>query len=155
MSKLYGSSLITGLARLNGNSVAILANDCMFYASAMTSEASLKLRKFIDFVNTFNIPVLSFVDEPGFMIGPDSERAGTIRHGTAAISSLMQSKVPWASVIVRKLYGVAGAAHLLRMDMFYLGQVLRAIALPVEGGVAIAFKKEIEEADNPDEKRKN
>ena len=103
MSRMYGSSLITGLARLNGNSVAVIANDCMFYAGAMTSEASLKLRRFVDFVNTFNIPVLSFVDEPGFMIGPDSEKAGTIRHGTAAISSLMQSKVPWASVIVRKL----------------------------------------------------
>ena len=154
MSKLYGSSLITGLARLNGNSVAILANDCMFYAGAMTSEASLKLRRFIDFVNTFNIPVLSFVDEPGFMIGPDSERAGTIRHGTAAISSLMQSKVPWASVIVRKLYGVAGAAHFAPDGYVLSWPSAESGALPVEGGVAIAFKKEIEEADNPDEKRK-
>ena len=59
MSKLYGSSLITGLARLNGNSVAILANDCMFYAGAMTSEDSLKLRRFIDFVNTFNIDIIA------------------------------------------------------------------------------------------------
>ena len=93
--KQYGSSLITGLSRLNGESVAIIANDCMIYAGAMTADASMKLRRFIEFVNTFNIPVVSFVDEPGFMIGPDSEKAGTIRHGTAAISSLMQSQVPW------------------------------------------------------------
>ena len=154
MSKKYGPSLITGLARLNGHSVAILANDCMFYAGAMTSDASLKLRRFIDFVNTFNIPVLSFVDEPGFMIGPDSEQAGTIRHGTAAISSLMQSIVPWASIIVRKVYGVAGAAHFSPDSYTLSWPSAESGALPVEGGVAIAFKKEIEEADNPEEKRK-
>ncbi len=154
MSKMYGPSLITGLARLNGYSVAVLANDCMFYAGAMTSDASLKLRRFIDFVNTFNIPVLSFVDEPGFMIGPESEQAGTIRHGTAAISSLMQSIVPWASVIIRKVYGVAGAAHFSPDSYTLSWPSAESGALPVEGGVAIAFKKEIEEADNPEEKRK-
>ena len=154
MSRMYGSSLITGLARLNGYSVAILANDCMFYAGAMTSDASLKLRKFIDFVNSFNIPVLSFVDEPGFMIGPDSEQEGTIRHGTAAISSLMQSIVPWSSVIVRKVYGVAGAAHFSPDSYTLSWPSAESGALPVEGGVAIAFKKEIEEADNPEERRK-
>ncbi|MEC7735220.1 MAG: carboxyl transferase domain-containing protein [Pseudomonadota bacterium] len=154
MSALYGSSLITGLARLNGRSVAIIANDCMFYAGAMTSEASQKLRRFIDFVNTFNIPVLSFVDEPGFMIGPDSEKAGTIRHGTAAISSVMQSIVPWASIIVRKVYGVAGAAHFAPDGYVLSWPSAESGALPVEGGVAIAFKKEIENADNPEQKRK-
>ncbi len=154
MSRMYGSSLITGLARLNGYSVAILANDCMFYAGAMTSDASLKLRKFIDFVNSFNIPVLSFVDEPGFMIGPDSEKEGTIRHGTAAISSLMQSIVPWSSVIVRKVYGVAGAAHFSPDSYTLSWPSAESGALPVEGGVAIAFKKEIEEADNPEERRR-
>ena len=65
--KYYGSSLITGLATLDGQPVAILANDCRVYAGAMTATASIKLRRFIDFVNTFNMPVLSFVDEPGFM----------------------------------------------------------------------------------------
>ena len=154
ISKMYGPSLITGLARLNGHSVGILANDCMFYAGAMTSDASLKLRKFVDFMNTFNIPVLSFVDEPGFMIGPESEKAGTIRHGTGAISSLMQSIVPWASVIVRKVYGVAGAAHFSPDSYTISWPSAESGALPVEGGVAIAFKKEIEEAKDPEEKRK-
>ncbi len=154
MGRMYGSSLITGLARLNGHSVAVLANDCMFYAGAMTSEASQKLRKFVDFVNTFNIPVLSFVDEPGFMIGPDSEKAGTIRHGTAAISALMQSKVPWASIIVRKLFGVAGAAHFAPDGYVLSWPSAESGALPVEGGVAIAFKREIEEAKDPEKRRK-
>ncbi len=154
MSRSYGSSLITGLGRLNGHTVAIIANDCMFYAGAMTSEASQKLRRFVDFINTFNVPVLSFVDEPGFMIGPESEKAGTIRHGTAAISSVMQSIVPWASIIVRKVYGVAGAAHFAPDGYVLSWPSAESGALPVEGGVAIAFKKEIENADNPEEKRK-
>ncbi len=153
MSKNYGSSLITALARLNGHPIAILANDCMFYAGAMTAESSMKLKRFIDLVNTFNIPVLSFVDEPGFMIGPDSERSGTIRHGTSAISSLMQSKVPWASIIVRKVFGVAGAAHFSPDGYILSWPSAETGALPVEGGVAVAFKEEIENAVDPDKKR--
>ncbi len=154
IGRFYGSSLITGLARMNGFSIAIIANDCKFYAGAMTADASHKLRKFIDFVNTFNLPVLSFVDEPGFMIGPDSEKEGTIRHGTAAISSLMQSKVPWASIIVRKVFGVAGAAHFAPDGYVLSWPSAESGALPVEGGVAVAFKNEIENSKNPEEKRR-
>ena len=115
----------------------------------------MKMRKFIEFVNTFNLPVISFVDEPGFMIGPDSEKAGTIRHGTSAISALMQSKVPWASIIVRKVFGVAGAAHFAPDSYVLSWPSAETGTLPVEGGVAIAFKKEIESAENPEEKRKD
>ena len=154
ISRNYGSSLITCLGRLNGRSIAILANDCMFYAGAMTAEAALKLRRFVDFVNTFNIPIISFVDEPGFMIGPDSEKAGTIRHGTSAISAVMQSQIPWASIIVRKVFGVAGAAHFAPDGYTLSWPSAETGALPVEGGVAIAFKSEIENSSNPDIKRK-
>ena len=152
--KYYGPSLVTGLARLNGETVSVIANDCMIYAGAMTAEASMKLRKFIDFVNTFNIPVISFVDEPGFMIGPDSEKAGTIKHGTAAISVLMQSKIPWASVIIRKVFGVAGGAHFASDSYVLSWPSAETGTLPVEGGVAIAYRKEIEESPNPELKRK-
>ena len=154
MSKKYGSSLITGLGRLNGKTVGILANDCMYYAGAMTAEAALKLRRFVDFVNTFNISVISFVDEPGFMIGPDSEKSGTIRHGTSAISAVMQSEIPWASIIVRKVFGVAGAAHFAPDGYVLSWPSAETGALPVEGGVAIAFKNEIENSNDPDKKRK-
>jgi acetyl-CoA carboxylase carboxyltransferase component len=81
MSRKYGPSLITGLARLDGESVGVIGNDCMYYAGAMTAAAAQKLRRFVDFCNSFHLPIVSFVDEPGFMIGPDSEKAGTIRHG--------------------------------------------------------------------------
>ena len=74
IGKKYGPSLVTGLGRLNGQSVGVIANDCMFYAGAMTTSASKKLERFSDFCNSFHIPIISLVDEPGFMIGPESEK---------------------------------------------------------------------------------
>ena len=88
------------------------------------------------------------------MIGPDSEKAGTIRHGTSAISALMQSKVPWAAIVVRKVFGVAGAAHFAPDSYVLSWPSAETGTLPVEGGVAIAFKKEIESAKNPKKKKR-
>ena len=154
MSRKYGPSLITGLARMNGEAVAIIGNDCMYYAGAMTAQAAQKLRRFIDFCNSFHLPVISFVDEPGFMIGPDSEKAGTIRHGTAAISAVLQSRVPWASVQVLKAFGVAAQAH-FGPDGYVLSWPSAASgALPVEGGVAVAFGREIAAAEDPAARQK-
>ncbi len=150
MTKRFGPSLVTGLARLNGKSVGVIANDCTFYAGAMTAQAAQKLQRFADMCNTFHLPILSFVDEPGFMIGSASEKAATICHGTAAIAAVMQSRVPWASVIVHKVFGVAGAAH-FGPDGYVLSWPSAATgALPVEGGVAVAFARQIAEAEDPE-----
>src|SRR5262249_17439565 len=111
LAQLYGQSQITGLARLNGQPVGVLANDPVWYAGAMTADGAQKVRRFVDLCDTFHLPIVSLVDEPGFMIGPEAEQAATIRHGTATLFAIMQSTVPWASVIIRKVYGVAGAAH--------------------------------------------
>jgi acetyl-CoA carboxylase carboxyltransferase component len=154
MSRKYGPSLITGLARLNGESVGVIGNDCMYYAGAMTATAAQKMRRFVDFCNSFHLPIISFVDEPGFMIGPDSEAAGTIRHGTAAISAVLQSRVPWACVQVLKAFGVAAQAH-FGPDAYMLNWPSAASgALPVEGGVAVAFGREIAAAEDPAAKQK-
>lgn len=154
MTRKFGPSIITGLARLNGRSVGVVGNDCMFYAGAMTADGAQKLRRFVDMCNTFNLPIVSLVDEPGFMIGSASEKAATIRHGTAAIAAVMQSRVPWASVIVHKVFGVAGAAH-FGPDSFVMSWPSAATgALPVEGGVAVAFARQLAEADDPEAMRK-
>jgi acetyl-CoA carboxylase carboxyltransferase component len=139
---------------MNGHPVGVIGNDCMYYAGAMTAQAAQKLRRFVDMCNTFHLPILSFVDEPGFMIGSASEQAGTIRYGTAAIAAVMQSRVPWASVIVHKVFGVAGAAH-FAPDGYVLSWPSAATgALPVEGGVAVAFARQIAAAEDPDALRK-
>lgn len=154
MTKSYGPGQITGLARMGGHPIGILANDCRYYAGAMTAEGSQKVRRFVDLCNTFRLPIISLVDEPGFMIGPESEAAGTIRHGTAAVMAVVQSRVPWISVIVRKAFGVAAAAHFGPGGHVLAWPSAETGALPLEGGVAVAFGREIAAADDPDAKRK-
>jgi acetyl-CoA carboxylase carboxyltransferase component len=78
MTKYFGRGIITGFARINGYSVAIFANDSNFYAGSMSAEGAQKTTRFIKLCDTFNIPIVSLVDEPGFLIGPDAEKAGTI-----------------------------------------------------------------------------
>ncbi len=153
MGARFGRSQITALARLNGHPVGIWANDCRFYAGAMTADGAQKVRRFAELCDTFHLPVIALVDEPGFMIGPDAERTATIRHGTRALLAVVQSSIPWASVIVRKAYGVAAAAH-FGPDAYVLAwPSAERGALPVEGGVAVAFRREIAEAPDPDAKR--
>ena len=149
----YGPGQITGFARLDGQPVGILANDCRFYAGAMSAEGARKVRRFIELCQTFTLPIVSFVDEPGFMIGTESEKAGAIRCGTAAVLAAASCTVPWASVIVRKVFGVAGAAH-FGPDAYVLAWPSAEMgALPVEGGVAVAFGREIAAAPDPEAKR--
>lgn len=150
----YGCSQITGLARLNGQPVGILANDPQFSAGAMTAHAAQKVKRHVDLCDTFHLPIVSLVDEPGFMIGPEAEQAATIRYGTAAIFAVMQSSVPWVSVIVRKVYGVAGIAHFGPGGMVFAWPSAESGALPLEGGVAVAYRREIAAAADPDAKRR-
>jgi acetyl-CoA carboxylase carboxyltransferase component len=150
----YGRGLITGLARLNGQPVGIVANDCAYLAGAMTADGAHKMRRFVELCETFHLPIVSFVDQPGFMIGSEAEQAATIRFGTTAVLTTALSTVPWASVIVRRSFGVAQAAH-YGPDGYVLAWPSAEVgALPVEGGVAVAYHREIAAADDPDAKRR-
>jgi acetyl-CoA carboxylase carboxyltransferase component len=150
----YGRGQITGLARLDGHAVGILANDTRVYAGAMTAEGARKVRRFVDLCEAFHLPVVSLVDEPGFMIGSQAEAAGTIRYGAEALFAVVQSTVPWASVIVRKTYGVAAAAHFGPGGYVLAWPSAEGGALPIEGGVAVAFGREIAAAPDPERKRR-
>lgn len=150
----YGQGQIIGLARLNGASIGVIANDCRHFAGAMTAAGSQKARRMMEMCDTFHLPIVNFLDEPGFMIGPDSEKAGTIRYGMAAVAAAVQSTVPWATVAVHKSFGVASAAHFSPNTYKLAWPSYEMGALPVEGGVAVAFHREIAAADNPEEKRR-
>ncbi len=154
MTPDFGRSQITGLARLAGRPLGVWANDCRFYAGAMSANGALKVRRFVDLCDTFHLPVVSFVDEPGFMIGADAEKRATIRHGATALFAVVQSTVPWASVIVRKAFGVAAAAHFAPGGLVLAWPSAEAGALPLEGGVAVAFRREIEAAPDPEARRR-
>lgn len=153
MTPGYGRSQITALGRLEGRTVGVLANDPYIYAGSMSAAGAQKVERFVKLCDSFSIPILSFVDEPGFMIGPAAEEAATIRYGVDAIMAAVTSKVPWASVIVRKMYGVAAAAHFGPQGTVFTWPSAEAGALPIEGGVAVAFRKEIAEAPDPEAKR--
>jgi acetyl-CoA carboxylase carboxyltransferase component len=149
----YGRSQITGLARLAGQPVGVLANDPYFYAGAMTAQGAQKVTRFVDLCDTFHLPIVSLVDEPGFMIGPEAEATATIRYGTATLFAIMQSTVPWTSVMIRKTFGVAGGAHFGPEGHTLAWPSAESGALPIEGGVAVAFRREIAAAADPEAKR--
>ncbi len=150
----YGPSQIVALARLDGQPVGVLGNDCQHYAGAMTAEAAQKYRRFVEMCDMFHLPIVNFVDQPGFMIGPEAERAGTIRYGMAAVAAAVQASVPWASILVHKGFGVATAAHFSENTYVLSWPSVESGALPLEGGVAVAFHREIAAAADPDAKRK-
>jgi acetyl-CoA carboxylase carboxyltransferase component len=153
MTPLFGRSQITGLARLDGTPVGVLANDPYHFGGAMTADGAQKVRRFLSLCETFHLPVLSFVDEPGFMIGAAAEAAATIRHGVEAMCATVRSTVPWASVLVRKAYGVAAAVHFGPGGTVFAWPSGERGALPIEGGVAVAFRREIESAPDPEARR--
>ncbi|MGI9327793.1 MAG: acyl-CoA carboxylase subunit beta [Pseudomonadales bacterium] len=154
MGATFGPSQITGLARLGGQPVGVLANDCRHYAGAMTAAAAQKYRRFVELCDTFHLPIVNFVDQPGFMIGPEAEKNGTIRYGMAAVAAACQASVPWASIQIHKGFGVATAAHYGNDAYVLAWPSVQSGALPLEGGVAVAFHREIAAADNPEQKRR-
>ena len=144
------SSVITALARLDGRPVAVLAEDPQVYGGGMTAADADVFARFADLADTFHLPVVHLVDQPGFVIGSRSERAGTIRHGARALAAVYQASVPWASVLVRRVFGVAGAGH--RNHTRYGFRIAWPSgdwgSLPIEGGLEVAFKRQL--ADAPD-----
>ena len=151
MSRGFGGSAITALARLDGFPVAVVASDPRIYGGGLTAAASDKLARFVDFADTFHLPVVNFVDQPGFVIGVEAERAGTIRRGARALAAIYQARTPWVSVLVRKVFGVAGAAHgnAQALNLRFAWPSGDWGSLPLEGGVQAAYRRDLEAAEDP------
>ena len=130
-----------------------MANNAMFGGSTDVAGGD-KVIRLIQLCDTFHLPIVNFVDQPGFMIGPDAERAGTIRYGMAAVAAAVQATVPWASIQVHKGFGVATAAHFGDEAYVLAWPSVESGALPLEGGVAVAFHREIAAAEDPGAKRR-
>ncbi len=151
----FGPSLITGLARLDGIPVGAMANDPAFMAGSIDSAAAEKMTRFVDLCDTFRLPVVNFVDNPGFLVGTEAERQGTIRKGVRALAAVYQATTPWCSIIVRKAFGVAGAGHSnhTRSSSRYAWPSGEWGSLPIEGGVEAAYKRQLQASDDPDKLR--
>src|SRR2546430_389187 len=144
----YGPSLVAGLARLDGYPVGVMANDPMHSGGALTADGSEKMTRMVDLCDTFHLPVVNFVDNPGFLIGTQAEKAGTIRKGVRALQAVYQASVPWITIIVRRVFGVAGAGHanVQALNLRYAWPSGDWGSLPLEGGIEAAYKRELEAA---------
>ena len=151
IGRMWGRSVITGLARLDGWPVAVLASDPYFGGGGWSADAAQKVTRFVDLAEVFHLPVVHLVDIPGFMIGRAAEQAATIRHGVRAMSAIFQTTVPWCAILVRKAYGVAGAAHMnsSRFNIRYAWPSGDWGSLPIAGGLEAAYKAELERAADP------
>lgn len=151
MGANFGRSIIAGLARLDGRAVLILASDPYYYGGSWTADTCQKVVRYVDFAETFHLPVVYLADCPGFMVGLEAERAATIRHGVRAMAAMNQTTVPWCTIIVRNIFGVAGAANQPagRFSLRYAWPSAYWGSLPLEGGIEAAYRAEIEAADDP------
>ena len=150
LGRLHGRSVITGLARLDGWPVAIVASDPFVIGGLWTAASSAKLERFVSFAQTFHLPVVHLVDNPGFMIGRQAEQEATIRAGARTLTAIYQATVPWCTIIIRKVFGVAGAGHQdhTRFHYRYAWPSADWGSLPIEGGIEAAYKAELDAAED-------
>lgn len=153
---LWAPNIIIGFARLNGRSVGIVANQPRYYAGALDIQSSTKAGRFVRFCDCFNIPVITFVDVPGFLPGIDQEHGGIIRHGSKLLYAYIEATVPKITVITRKAYGgaydVMGSKH-SGGDINYAWPTAEIAVMGPEGAINIIFRKEIAAAKDAKEKR--
>ena len=144
----WGRSIITGLVRFDGWPVALFAEDVNVYGGGWTADSCRKLTRFIDLASTFHVPLLHLEDCPGFLIGKQAEQESTIRFGSQTLAALGQARVPFCCVVLRKAFGVAGAAnHKPGAHGFRLAWPSGDWgSLPIEGGIEVAYKAELAEA---------
>jgi acetyl-CoA carboxylase carboxyltransferase component len=146
----YGKPIIVGLARLEGRAVMLLASDSFHYGGSWTADACQKVVRWVDFAETFHLPIVYLMDCPGFMIGLDAEKAATIRHGVRAMAAVNQTTVPWCTVILRNAFGVAGVVHQPadRFSIRYAWPSAYWGSLPLEGGIEAAYRADIDAAED-------
>ncbi len=151
----WGTSVITAFARIDGLPIGIVANNPLKNGGALDRDGSDKQTHFLELCNYFHIPIVYLVDVPGFMIGGQAEREGTLRSGMRAVWVGLQATVPQLTIVIRKCYGMAGMATGNPRRLNYrLGWPSGEWgSIPIEGGVDAAYRREIADAPDPDAKR--
>lgn len=150
ITPFYGRSRIIGLARVNGYPVGAMINNPKFLGGSMDGAAGTKVIRFLQLCDTFHLPMVYFADEPGFMVGPEPQKQGIVRAGAKMLCTTLRTRMPWISIIIRQLYGVAGQCHDRPSGMF------KRVAWPsghwgsmhISGGVSAAYRRVIAEAED-------
>ncbi|KAB1187817.1 MULTISPECIES: acyl-CoA carboxylase subunit beta [Haloferax] len=152
----FAKNIVVGFGRLDGHSVGIVANQPRVNAGTLDIESSEKAARFIRMCDSFNVPILTFVDVPGFLPGTDQEHNGIIRHGAKLLYAYSEATVPLMTVITRKAYGgaydVMASKH-LGADVNYAWPTAEIAVMGPQGAVNILYRDELEAADDPDARR--
>jgi len=152
----YAPNIVIGFAHLGGYSVGIVANQPANLAGSLDIDASTKAGRFVRFCDCFNIPVITFVDVPGFLPGTSQETGGIIRHGAKLLYAYCEATVPKVTIITRKAYGgaydVMSSRH-IRGDFCFAYPTAEVAVMGPEGAVNILFRNEIEKASDPAKER--
>ena len=153
----WAKNIVIGLARMDGRSVGIVANQPAFLAGCLDINSSVKAARFVRFCDAFNIPILTFEDVPGFLPGTDQEFGGIIRHGAKLLYAYAEATVPKVTVITRKAYGgaycVMGSKH-LRTDVNFAYPTAEIAVMGAEGAVSIIYRREFAASSDPEALRK-
>jgi acetyl-CoA carboxylase carboxyltransferase component len=152
IGRYCGRAQISALARLNGYPVGVLANDPNYWAGSFGWDVAEKFQRFVDMCDTFHLPIVNLVDQPGFRIGKEAEEHGTIRKGVRAVFSVYQATIPYVAIYIRKAYGVAGGSQedYSGLNWRYFWPSANWGNIVVEGGVYAAHRAEIEAAPDPE-----
>ena len=153
---LWAKNIVVGLGRLDGYTVGVVANQPAFLAGTLDIEASEKAARFVRFCDAFNIPLLTFVDVPGFLPGVDQEHGGIIRHGAKLLYAYCEATVPRITVITRKAYGGAYLvmnARGIRADLVYAWPSAEIAVMGAQGAVNIIHRRDLAEAEDPESRR--
>jgi len=157
ISELFGASLVIGFGRLRGKTTGIVANQPKVLAGVLDIDSSVKGARFIRFCDAFNIPILTFEDVPGFLPGVDQEHSGIIRHGAKLLFAYSEATVPKITIILRKAYGgafIVMNSKFLGGDFSFAWPSAEIAVMGPDGAVAILYRKELAEAANPVELKK-
>lgn len=154
----FAKNIIIGFGRMNGGTVGIVANQPKYSAGVLDVNSSDKAARFVRFCDSFNIPIITFTDVPGYLPGVGQEHSGVIRHGAKLLYAFSEATVPKINVIVRKAYGgayIAMNSKHLGADMVFAWPSAEIAVMGPEGAANIIFRKEIKEADDPIATRNN
>jgi len=153
----FAANIVIGFARIAGQTVGYVANQPLVLAGVLDVDSSDKAARFIRYCDSFNIPLVTLVDLPGYLPGIDQEHAGVIRHGAKLLYAYSEATVPKITVIMRKAYGggyIAMCSHHLRADFVCAWPTAEIAVMGPEGAANIIFRNEIKNAENPEEVRK-
>ncbi len=154
--RMFAPNIIVGLGRLMGRSIGVVAQQPSFKAGVIDIDASVKAARFVRFCDAFNIPLVTFVDVPGFMPGKDQEHGGIIRHGAKLLYAYAEATVPKLTVITRKAYGgayVVMASKHLRSDINLAWPTAEIAVMGPEGAVSIIHRRRLALSENPEAER--